>query len=119
MKRDMDLIRKILLALEEASPPGLFLKQLPFSINGYSQQLVGYHLLLLEDAGYVRNRPVKGDEVYPLRMTNQGHEFLDVARNEKGWKEVTEKAAKAVGGVGLSVLREMLSLWVKTQVGLT
>lgn len=48
MKRDMDLVRKILFALEARnSPKAVFV--LP--IEGYDELTVKYHLLLLAQAG--------------------------------------------------------------------
>ena len=50
MKRDMDLILRLLLCLEEkqSSRP-----EANVCIQGYSKEEIGYHLALLAQAGYI------------------------------------------------------------------
>lgn len=50
MKRDMDLVRKILMALED-NPTGYFKDEM--TIDGYTEEDVGYHCYLLLQAGLV------------------------------------------------------------------
>jgi hypothetical protein len=50
MKRDMELVRKIILKLED-QPTG-FTKD--FSIDGYSEEQIRYHNSILLEAGWVR-----------------------------------------------------------------
>ena len=50
MKRDMDLVRKIVFALEEhehGHAPH------PFLIEGYTDEQVGYHTHLMKEAGLI------------------------------------------------------------------
>ena len=55
MKRDMDLVRQILLDTENIP----FLRSGQFyepKIEGYSQEEVSYHVKLLHEAGYIEAR---------------------------------------------------------------
>ncbi len=89
MKRDMELIRKILLAVE-ISPPDEDLENLTF--EGYKYEEIQYHAWLLINAGLAQ-----GFETHPgyspgpvvRSLTWAGHEFLDTARDERRWKKVT------------------------------
>ena len=55
MKRDLELIRKMVLAIEDA--PSGYAPELKF--EGYTDEQVGYHAYLLLDAGLA-----KGEDAY-------------------------------------------------------
>jgi uncharacterized protein DUF2513 len=88
MKRDMDLIRQILLELEAAENlHGVVDIQAP----GYSPDQVTYHVKLLAEAGLIeaRNRShLRGIVWQPSSLTWRGHEFLDATRNASVWQKL-------------------------------
>ena len=53
MKRDMDLIRNILLAIEEKGPP---LGIVDIDLPGHTAEEISFHVVLLRDAGLVEDR---------------------------------------------------------------
>ncbi len=55
MKRDMNLVRAIVLALKDY--PAGFPPQ-AFGVAGYSKEVVGYHIHLTREAGLVRGADV-------------------------------------------------------------
>jgi hypothetical protein len=80
VRRDLYLIRQILLALEDGSFRD-------FEIEGRDPVDVGYHAYLIADAGLAvghdatalwRSRP----EGLPAHLTWAGHDFIDAARND-------------------------------------
>jgi len=91
MKRDMELVRKLLLFFDEK--PGTEHVEVP-GIEGYDELTLKYHLVLLYDAGYIRCEPVRSSSsdrviyVLPFDLTWDGHEFLDRIRNLHIWNEV-------------------------------
>lgn len=99
MKRDMDLMRKILLALEAGT-----------SLNDIADEhTVDFHCELLIDAGLLRGnvrRHMSGMDITLIQhpITYAGHDFLDAIRNESVWKDVLAKGGSLLGGVGLDVL---------------
>src|SRR5688572_13290045 len=105
MKRDLELVRKLLLFFDE-KPDDKFVEVAP--IPGYDDLTIKYHLILLHDAGYVRCEPVKSKTsdrvVYVLAfdLTWDGHEFLDKIRNQYIWDEVKDQI-KSHGFVSASV----------------
>ena len=81
MKRDAELVRKILLAVENL-PDGQFLSQMDFP--EYAPGLVAYHILLLIDADYLKVILSAGlDGVRDIKvreLTWKGHDYLDLIR---------------------------------------
>jgi hypothetical protein len=100
MKRDWNLIRKILLQVEEGESIGSWFD---LSIEGYSEAALSEHVHLLADAGYVEAKyltdMVTGGEWKPIRLTWSGQDFLEASRNDTIWK----KAALKEKGLGLSL----------------
>ncbi|SPD76372.1 conserved hypothetical protein [uncultured Desulfobacterium sp.] len=114
MKRNMDLIREILRAVEacEAS----------YGINspiieGYSESQIAYHLRLLVDSGLIEVKDVAGgfqqeDEYIGINLTWNGQDFLNAARDDSLWKKAKESVIDS--GVGFTV--QSLLAWLKAQV---
>jgi len=67
MKRDMELIRKMVLAVEDA-PTGF--APHPLKIAGYTKEQVGYHAYLMVDHGLA-----KGPRVTTLASTGRSGSF--------------------------------------------
>ncbi|MDO9453367.1 MAG: DUF2513 domain-containing protein [Stagnimonas sp.] len=119
MKRDMDLVRAILLELEQhkhGNAPD------NFALEGYPEEQVDYHVYLLMQAGLVEGHTadVSGSPSpigVPHNLTWTGHEFIDNAREANIWqqaKEVMLKAGTGSFGVWQSVITDL----VKKSVGL-
>jgi hypothetical protein len=106
MKRDLDLVRRILLHLEEgeANPSGFG----AFVDEGYDAGAIHYHLRLLHDAGLIEADEIVPGQWWPERMTWSGHEFLDAARDEELWRETKRRVETGTGGAPFSVFQELL-----------
>lgn len=101
MKRDDDLVRKLLLDME-ASPNPDFLFAVTISMSPEDRKTL-YHLRLLVDAGFLVESGRNGGV---FRITNSGHDFLAAIRDEASWGKV-KRASGALGQVGLGVMREI------------
>lgn len=115
MKRNMDLVRQILLFAEEQNKPTI-----P-DINGFSEEEVAYHCEIMEEAGLLVliNLSTCSSSCYSIdRLTWIGHEFLDSARNESFWKKVCAQIANKVAGASFAITAEYLAHEVKRQLGL-
>lgn len=115
MRRDMDLIRLILLETEGEEPRPDF--------TGHTQQQRIYHSTLLIEAGLIDGFIVNDAEGLPSgtvrrRLTWAGHEFLDAARNDSVWKKAVEKIKQSGVQVSVSILEELLKKLPKEAVGL-
>ncbi len=122
MRRDMDLIRQLLLYFEERD--SFALDQEP-AIEGYDEREVQYHLLLLAQAEFIvyeasrsSTNPERLIQVYPFGLSWAGHEFLDAARDEKLWNKAKEKVVDVSGGLSLSLLQALLIHTAKKGLGI-
>ena len=121
MTRDMELIRQILLRIEQTD--GI---QSLFDENSPRRRLIDYHLLLLHEAELIAGLVVvecdNGELITQIvskpRLTWIGHEFLDTARDETIWNQAKERVGKSVGTVAMSVLSALLIEISKRQLGL-
>ncbi len=94
MKRNIELVRLLLLKVEGEQPPDL---------DAFTDEQVRYHFALLSDAGLVRassNGYLSG----PKSLTWKGHDFLDLSRNPTVWQHFrnTVRAAAADLSIGLA-----------------
>lgn len=117
MKLDKDLIREILLAVEESddNPNGWIELNLP----GHELAETSYHVMLLDEAGFIEGEDLStigNYEWQPRRLTYKGHEFLDTIRDGEVWRRTKEGAEKA-GGASLSFIWELGKAYGKQVVG--
>jgi len=120
MKRDMELIRKMLIAIED-NPTGWAPD--PFRVEGYSDDVISYHSYLLADAGLARGYDVTSRESCApeyriLNLTWAGHEFCQAAREDTRWKKAMGVVAEKGGSVTFEVLKELLVLLMRGAFGL-
>lgn len=118
MKRDMDLVRKILFAIED-NEQGFFHKQL--EIQGYSSEQIGYHVYLMMQASLIKGADVTTHDCHspvaiPTGLTWAGHDFLDACRDEGIWIKAKEKLKSLGGEVPLEVIKTVLIEIMKKQV---
>lgn len=119
MKRDMDLIRKLLIRLESIKNEDQ--ARAPLAVEGYTKDQIGYHKYLLVDAGFAAGYDVTHDGSFIVQfelshLTWDGQEFLAAARDETRWVKA-RKMGEAVGGVGVTVLKQVLVKLALEQLG--
>lgn len=120
MKRDLELIRKMILAIEDA-PTGRAPGRLEF--DGYTYGQVAYHAYLLVDAGLAKGHDITaigsdGPEALITSLTWAGHEFADAARDETRWKKAMTTVQEKGGAVTLGVLTQLLIALMKGALGI-
>ncbi len=106
MKRDMELIRLLLLQSESGEEPP--------ELSSYSIDDQLYNLQLMEDANLIVVRFSRGNENEVIgssteRLTWAGHDFLDSTRDSEIWK----LAKKHVLKPGVSWTFSLLTEWLK------
>jgi DNA-binding transcriptional ArsR family regulator len=118
MKRDMDLVREIL--VQVANFPDI--QNYVLSIKGYEEQEVAYHIMLLKEAGLLEAATAQfGDgrlAAQPRRLTWQGHEFLDAARDDTNWQKTKDIVKEKGGGLTFEVIKALLIQMARQAVGL-
>ncbi|MXY20265.1 MAG: DUF2513 domain-containing protein [Dehalococcoidia bacterium] len=119
MKRDMSLVRSILLRIEATES----LKEAPdLNIEGFSEEQVDYHLdMLIANKRYVNgngNWSLGGTYWVSIQgLTWEGHDFLDAIRDDSVWEQVKQKLGdnvstvplEVIKGVGIEVIKGLVS----------
>jgi hypothetical protein len=132
MQRDMELIRDLLLGIEQDKRLDGTCFILPDATDNlgvigvtknYSDREIAYHIELLIEAGLVEGskRPKFGmpNIVMPniVKLTWQGHEFLDSVRDPGIWVKTKERIG-GLKGVAFSVIGELAKAELKKHLGL-
>lgn len=118
MKRDFDLIRSILLQVEKADTGD---ELLTLAIEeGVKDVVLAEHIQLAIDAGLIEGQVISDDPVgfAITRLTWQGHDFLEHARNDTIWKKVQAEARAKGTSVTLHVLNALLAKAAEKYAGL-
>ena len=116
MKRDMELVRKILLAVEANPQPDNPMQEL--HVDGFSDLLVHHHVELLYNAGLLsalERKAIGLYEWYPICLTWSGHEFLDTIRDPETWAK-TKIGADAVKSWSVETIKDIAKGLVKKQI---
>lgn len=120
MKRDMELIRQILIEFEkidEQDRGGIG----RFKIEGYSHEEVVNHVFLLEQKNMVEiiNCTSNTGRAFLAKgLTWEGHDFLDKARNERIWKKALAKFSNIGVTATLDLLKELLTSLIKEELSM-
>ncbi|MDO8458629.1 MAG: DUF2513 domain-containing protein [Burkholderiaceae bacterium] len=120
MKRDIDLIRKILLRIEEYEY-GFIENEI--KIESFTADQIGFHVHLIGEAGLAKviattNIQSTSPQAMPICLTWDGYEFLEAAKDETLWSKAKSVIIKPAGGVAFTVLLEWLKTEAKTKLGL-
>jgi hypothetical protein len=122
MKLDMDLVRDLLLHVE--NDPQLNGKHWirPDTVEeigaaGHSIDEVEYHLIMLIENGFIKGSMTMEGMPAINRLTWAGHELLDDIRDPSIWSQTKERL-KGLSGVGFSVIGEIARAEIKKHLGL-
>lgn len=121
MKRDMDLIRKLLLAIE-AHEHGRAPKNL--EVAGFNQEQIGYHIWLMCDGGLLHvvesiTLDSASPTAIPITITWNGYEFLEAAREPSRWQTAMQKMKSTGAAMTIEIITEVLSSLSKKVLGLS
>ena len=120
MKRDMDLIRKLVLLIED-SPKGWSPE---LKIDGFTPSQIGYHSYLLVDSGLAVGIDATamhsdGPSFFIQHLTSAGHDFADSIRTEYIWDEVQEDMKKkGVASATIDILKKLLDKKIRKHLEL-
>ena len=122
MKRNLDLIREIMLWIEEHGREGRSYPSTVIKIEGFNSLEIDFHLRLLQQAGFVNiptdtvKRPLRYEHFNNLTM--KGFDYLDSVRDNSVWLKVKEKLAKVGGSVAIELIPTIASSVIKSVLGL-
>lgn len=119
MKRDLDLLRDMLLLIESSEPE---ISNDTFAELSDDPQLIAFHIQLLIDADFIAyyDASTLGNPNYFIitRMTFAGCEYLDSVRNTTIWEQVKRKLSAVGGSASLDVITSLCANLVKSQLGI-
>lgn len=102
MKRNMDLVRDLLLAFE-AKTDAVGVHAADVRIDGYTEDQIVLHLNIMAEAGLLVCEPIRSStnpdriiKTFVFDLSWEGHEFLDTIRDPAIWKG-TKSTLKRVG----------------------
>ena len=115
LKRDLELIRKLLFALEDKPGPEAVRT---IEIDGYDESAIKHHLLLLAQANLIDFEPeqTKTGRIIRVLVFNpswQGYEFLDSVRDNTVWQKVKDQISTFGTSVPFDIVRSLATEAVK------
>lgn len=127
MKRNLDLIRDILLKREESREHRIF--DTDFQ-NKYDILDINYNIELLEDLNFIectsfhsmirdeqgKRHPYKAHTI--LRITAFGHDYLDSIRNDSIYKETKEKIGPLISSATLDIIKTVATSLIMSKIGI-
>lgn len=114
MRRDMDIIRKIILAVRDSAGP-------VNSVVGVSGDDFAYHAQLLEEAGLItaalqaNNKQIARAAVI-YRLTWSGQDFADSIVSDTLWNKAKENVFKPTASWTFGILIEYLRCEIKRSI---
>lgn len=119
MQRDMDVVRRIVLALRDVDHP-------VDRLDGIDQEAYLMHAELLIEANLAQgtavrtmdNRKSWPSQVMLTRLTWAGHDFADSVVEDTIWKKAKENVLKPAGSWTFGLLTEYLKAELKMRLGL-
>lgn len=128
MKIDREYLKGLLEAFESSDNPTTDIREL--QLKGFSTQESNFlfHLQILGDQGLVQRENggglgyTKGADgfvswsVVPLRLTSQGHDFIEALRNSEVWVTIKKEFKDASLGTLLHISKELLEGYTKKKV---
>ena len=122
VKRDMDLIREILLRIEgnqqmDGTREFYFRNAEEMGIPNCSTDELAYNLGLLIMAGFVDGAVGAVMPMVVRSLTWEGHEFLDNIKNDDIWQK-TKRQFSNLSGVGLRIVAAFAEAELKKRLGL-
>lgn len=110
MKRNMDLIRDLLLYVED-QPPGEIIQTVTYDDEKYTEAEVFGHLKLLINANFIDGKLQmthdRGGLFMARDLTMAGHDFIDAIRNDTVWNQTKEKVSAIGGSVAMEIIKDI------------
>jgi len=109
MKRDIELIRKILREVEKKQEPKGWINP---EVDGYSEVEVSYHIKLLAEAGYLEAEDLSTKNSFEWvakGLTPEGHHFLEGMENATLWSKMKKHFGSGIKTVSLELIKIYLT----------
>ena len=123
MKRDLDLLRAILIKIESLEPSYGIMRLHTFHELCDDDVVLSLHIQLLRDTGFIEvTDSLYADDMVQdfliSRITFAGYDYLDTVRNESIWNEIKQKISTIGGSVSIDVIKSIGVAIVKQHLGI-
>lgn len=114
MKRDMDLVRLILIEIEEKYKSTTIYN---LSIVGVDVETMAYHCKILSEAGLIAGyKPhYANDRIYSFGvgpLTWEGNDFLEKIRDNSQWRKIKETISKEGLPMVIDTIRSVANVFI-------
>ncbi|MEM8935056.1 MAG: DUF2513 domain-containing protein [Pseudomonadota bacterium] len=119
MKRDLGLLRRILLVIEAADDGRG--RDFKIEFDDVEPEIVYGHLKLLLEALFIdgiESQAIGHELIYPTRLTWEGHDFLDAIRDDNIWQKTQAALVKVSGGASVEVVKAFAVYAAKEILGI-
>ncbi|MED1602617.1 DUF2513 domain-containing protein [Alkalihalophilus marmarensis] len=113
MKREKELLREILLLVEDKGNPDYY--GIP-SIPHYSREQVEYHVILLRDTGFLKGQISYGSNKIAeafLGLTPEAHDALEAMRDKATWERFKKWTLNAGGTITVGTALEFIKFKIR------
>ena len=121
MKRDLDLMRDMMLRIEEETAGLRFLRRDSFLDICADKDVISYHLRILVEAGFIDAQDVssnEGEDYAVHGLTYAGCDYLDSVRSSSVWSQVKERLKKIGGIASTEIIKKVADSIAASQLGL-
>ena len=120
MKRDMNLVREILLWATAQENAGIYTNPV---LPEYTEDQISHHVHLMSQAGLVdavdiTTNSSAGPSALLMSVPWAGHDFIDAARDNTVWNKAKSKVLSSGASFTFDLLKEVLVLAAKGPLGL-
>ena len=128
MKINQSYLKGMLEAFESAKTPTTDIKELNDKGFKYSEDQFIFHLKILADQGFVKGeqgsdlgykKGAGGDiiwSVVPLRLTSQGHDFIEILNTSEVWNTIKTEFNDASIGTLWKVSKDLFEKYIKKKI---
>ena len=121
MKRDMNIVREILLWATEQENAGIYSNP---SLPEYTKDQIAHHVHLMWQAGLVEAVDITtngsaGPSAMLMSVTWAGHDFIDAARDNTIWNKTKSSVLSSGLSFTFDLLKEVLVSAAKGPLGLS
>lgn len=114
MKLNHDLVRKVMLYLEDNLPFDGQIISSQIEIKGYSTEEIQYTVNKLYEVNYLKCLTFPAYKFKAiLEITWDGHCFLDNIRDDAVWEKIKQKAS-TIASASIPVLSQIASTYIST-----
>lgn len=124
MKRDWDLVFKILDQMEEA-PANQLTRIRAKDFPDYDENTINEHLSLLANRGLIDGRimksgtgPIRIAAVFTEALTWEGHDFIANARTPGVWERVKTALSERSAEASYEIVRDLAAAYARQKFGL-